>query len=45
MQNPLFDYFQVKKEERAALSYACLWFMTLLGGYYMVRPVRDALGS
>lgn len=45
MQNPLFDYFQVKKEERASLTYACLWFMTLLGGYYMVRPVRDALGS
>lgn len=45
MLTPLFDYFQVKREERAALSWACLWFATLLGGYYMVRPVREALGS
>jgi len=41
----LFDYFQVKKSERPALMWACLWFATLLGGYYMVRPVREALGS
>ncbi len=45
MFDRLFDYFQVKREERAALSWACLWFATLLGGYYMVRPVREALGS
>jgi len=45
MQNLVFRYFQVKPEERAALSWACLWFATLLSGYYMVRPVREALGS
>lgn len=45
MLTRLFDYFQVKREERAGLTWACLWFATLLGGYYMVRPVREALGS
>ena len=45
MLTRLFDYFQVKREERPPLSWACLWFATLLGGYYMVRPVREALGS
>ena len=41
----LFGFVQVNRDERAAFSWACLWFATLLGGYYMVRPVRDALGS
>jgi AAA family ATP:ADP antiporter len=45
MQNLLFKYFSVKRDERRALSWACVWFATLLGGYYMVRPVREALGS
>lgn len=45
MQHLLFEYFSVKREERRALSWACVWFATLLGGYYMVRPVREALGS
>src|SRR6056297_993049 len=45
MYNLLFDYFSVKREERRALTWACAWFVTLLGGYYMVRPVREALGS
>lgn len=41
----VFRFVQVNRGERAAFSWACLWFATLLGGYYMVRPVRDALGS
>ena len=43
--NAFFRLVQVHPEERAAFSWACIWFATLLGGYYMVRPVRDALGS
>ncbi|MEZ6125142.1 MAG: hypothetical protein R3C49_18500 [Planctomycetaceae bacterium] len=31
--------------ERRPMTLSALWFATLLGGYYMVRPVRDALGS
>ncbi|MFY9253411.1 MAG: MFS transporter [Fuerstiella sp.] len=40
-----FRFVQVRPDERVPFSWACVWFATLLGGYYMVRPVRDALGS
>ena len=45
MLDHFFEAAQVRRSERPAFSWACVWFATLLGGYFMVRPVREALGS
>lgn len=33
-----------KRDEWSLLIYSAAWFATLLGGYYMIRPVREAMG-
>lgn len=35
----------VKPDERAALFWSFLYFFCLLTGYYVLRPVRDAMGA
>src|SRR5436305_1310879 len=34
----------VRDEEVAALSWACLYFFSLLAGNYVLRPLRDEMG-
>jgi AAA family ATP:ADP antiporter len=36
---------QIESEERGAFVWSAAWFATVLGAYYIVRPVREALGS
>lgn len=36
-------WIDVRANERRVLIWSFLYFFTLLGGYYMLRPVRDAL--
>jgi len=35
---------RVQPQEIAALLWACLYFFCLLASYYVLRPIRDALG-
>lgn len=35
----------VERDEAAALGWSFLYFFALLTGYYVLRPVRDALGA
>lgn len=41
----LLDFLQIRPEERRAFSWSAAWFSTVLAAYYIVRPVREALGS
>ena len=41
----LLDFLQIRPEERPAFSWSAAWFSTVLAAYYIVRPVREALGS
>ncbi|MEQ9410541.1 MAG: MFS transporter [Fuerstiella sp.] len=41
----LLDFLQIHHDERRPFSWSAAWFMTLLAAYYIVRPVREALGS
>ena len=35
----------VERDEAAALAWSFLYFFSLLTGYYVLRPVRDAMGA
>ena len=35
----------VERDEVAALAWSFLYFFALLTGYYVLRPVRDAMGA
>lgn len=41
----VLDLLQIRPEERRAFSWSAAWFSTFLAAYYIVRPVREALGS
>lgn len=41
----VLDLLQIRPEERRAFSWSAAWFSTVLAAYYIVRPVREALGS
>ncbi|MCA9083748.1 MAG: hypothetical protein KDA81_06820 [Planctomycetaceae bacterium] len=41
----LFRWLQIQPDERRAFTWSAAWFTTVLGAYYIVRPVREALGS
>lgn len=41
----VFDLLQIRLEERRVFSWSAAWFSTVLAAYYIVRPVREALGS
>jgi AAA family ATP:ADP antiporter len=36
---------QIEANERSEFLWSAAWFSTVLGAYYIVRPVREALGS
>jgi ATP:ADP antiporter, AAA family len=41
---PLAAALRVRRDERAAVAWAFLYFFCLLASYYVLRPVRDAMG-
>lgn len=41
----LLDLLQIRRDERHAFFWAAAWFTTVLAAYYIVRPVREAMGS
>lgn len=41
----LLDFFQIRPAERRLFSWSAAWFITVLAAYYIVRPVREAMGS
>ena len=42
-QHSAHRWIDVRANERRVLIWSFLYFFSLLGGYYMLRPVRDAL--
>lgn len=42
-QHSAHRWIDVRASERRVLIWSFLYFFSLLGGYYMLRPVRDAL--
>jgi AAA family ATP:ADP antiporter len=42
-RRPVHSWIDVRAGERRMLAWSFLYFFCLLGGYYMLRPVRDAL--
>lgn len=41
----LLDFFQIRPQERRLFAWSAGWFSTVLAAYYIVRPVREAMGS
>lgn len=41
----ILDFLQIRPDERRAFTWSAAWFTTVLAAYYIVRPVREALGS
>jgi ATP:ADP antiporter, AAA family len=38
-------FVDVPKEERGAVLWSFLYFFTLMGGYFILKPLRDAMGT
>ncbi|MHC4966707.1 MAG: NTP/NDP exchange transporter [Planctomycetota bacterium] len=38
-------WFKVQPDEVGALAWSCAYFFCLLGGWYILRPLRDAMGA
>jgi ATP:ADP antiporter, AAA family len=41
----LADWLAIDRRERLVLGWSFLYFFSLLCGYYVLRPVRDAMGA
>lgn len=41
----LSHVFQIQPHERRLFSWSAAWFSTVLAAYYIVRPIREAMGS
>jgi len=37
--------FQIQPHERRLFAWSAAWFSTVLAAYYIVRPIREAMGS
>lgn len=41
----LSKVFQIQPSERRLFGWSAAWFSTVLAAYYIVRPIREAMGS
>jgi AAA family ATP:ADP antiporter len=38
-------WFKVQPDEGGSLGWSCVYFFCVLGGWYLLRPMRDAMGA